>query len=58
MRASEKTIIPNMWAARVAFGALFYGTKHPKYQQLVLGDLVQQIQFPEELLAYLNCLFL
>ena len=41
-----------MLAARSAFAPLFYATRHPNYQKLLLRDMVQRVQYPSELSSY------
>ena len=47
--AVRKNNSTRMMAARVAFGPLFYGSHHPKYQLLLLRDMCQRAQYPEKI---------
>lgn len=43
-----------MMAARTTFVPLFFGRNHPKYQRIMLRDMIQRVKYTNEVSAYMN----
>ena len=44
----------NIMAARTTFAPLFFCGHHPKYQLIYLRDICERLNYPKDIVSYLN----